>query len=136
MDDLTKAKLIYSGELILFAIVAAVIATLTLTGVIGMSDTKVTWFTWITLVGGTLLLIPVPCAMIPIDIIHLVNQAIPNEDYKYIISAALFYVTVIYVVEAIYHWFNPLPLLVEAAKEEDEKKEENPDKSHSDPDFE
>ncbi|MBR5990548.1 MAG: hypothetical protein IK034_01765, partial [Bacilli bacterium] len=84
----------------------------------------------------TLLLIPVPCVMIPIDIIHLVNQAIPNEDYKYIISAALFYVTTIYVIEAIYHWFNPLPLLVEAAKEEDEKKEENPDKSHSDPDFE
>ena len=160
LDDLTKAKLIYSGELFLFAIAAAVIATLTLTGVIGMSDTKVTWFTWITLIGGTVLigntiwffaskkkrakgsmldtvlLIPVPCAMIPIDIIHLVNGAIPNEDYKYIISAALFYVTAIYVVEAIYHWFNPLPILVEATKEEDEKKEENPDKSHSDPDFE
>ena len=146
LDDLTKAKLIYSGELILFAIVAAVLATLTLTGVIGMSDTKVTWFTWITLVGGTLLigntiwffaskkkrakgswldtllLLPVPFAMIPIDIIHLVNQAIPNEDYKFIISSALFYVTAIYTIEGIYHWFNPLPVLVEAAKEDEEEK--------------
>ena len=70
----------------------------------------------------TVLLIPVPCAMIPIDIIHLVNGAIPNEDYKFIISSALFYVTVIYTIEGIYHWFNPLPVLVEAAKEDEEEK--------------
>ena len=149
LDDLTKAKLIYSGELILFAIVAAVLATLTLTGVIGMSDTKVTWFTWITLVGGTLLIgntiwffcskkkrakgswldtliiLPVPLTMIPLDIIHLTSKVVPDSAYAYILGGLFFYLTMAYVTEAIYHWFNPLQVLVEAAKEDEEKKEED-----------
>lgn len=149
LDDLTKAKLIYSGELVLFAIAALVIAILTFVGVIGMSETKVNWITWITLLGGsvlivntiwffcskkkrekgswldTLLVLPIPLTMIPLDIIHLSTKAIPDADYKYIIPAVLLYVIVIYLIQAVYHWFRPLPLLIEAANEEDEEKKED-----------
>lgn len=148
LDDLTKAKLIYSGELVLFAIVFLVLGLLTMFGVIEVTERRITILTWLTLVGGTLaignsiwffasekkrkkgsmldtvLLLPVPLCMIPIDIIHLVNQAIPNDMYKYIIGSTFLYIVVIYVIEAIYHWYKPLPLLLEAAEEEKQKEEQ------------
>ncbi len=134
LDDLTKAKYIYSGELLAFSVAFTVLGILTMTGVIGVSENRVNWITWITLVGGslliantiwffcskkkrakgswldTLIILPVPFTMIPLDIIHL--------------TSLFFYLTLAYVTEAIYHWFNPLPVLVEAAKEDEEKKEE------------
>ena len=148
LDDLTKAKLIYSGELLAFCLVAIVLGTLTLTGVIGITENRVNWATWITLIGGSLVLgnsiwffsskkkrskgswldtltvLPVPLAMIPLDIIHFTTKAVPDSAYQYIIPALLYYVAVVYVIQAIYHWFHPLQLLEEAAKEEDEEKQE------------
>jgi len=148
LDDLTKAKLIYSGELALFAVIFLVLGLLTIFGVIEVSERRIAILTWITLVGGavaignsiwffvspkkrkkgsmldTILLLPVPLCMIPIDIIHLVNQAIANEYYKFIIGGAFVYITVIYIIEAIYHWYVPLPLLLEAAEEDKQKEEQ------------
>lgn len=151
LDDLTKAKIIYSGELGLFAIVFLVLGLLTMFGVIAVTERRITVLTYITLVGGilaiantiwffaskkkqkkgswldTLLLFPVPLMMVPVDLIHLIANGIPNEAYPYIIGGTFLYITVIYTIEAIYHYFNPLPLLIEAAEEdakEEEKKEE------------
>ena len=147
LDDFTKAKLIYSIELAVFAVVFLVLGLLTMFGVIGMSERRITVLTYITLVGGvlalgnsvwffsskkkrakgsmldTILLLPVPLIMVPLDIIHLVNGAVPNEVYPYIIGSMLIYVTVIYCVEAIYHWYHPVPLLIEAAEEEAKEEE-------------
>ena len=148
LDDLTKAKYIYSGELLAFSVAFTVLGILTMTGVIGVSENRVNWITWITLVGGslliantiwffcskkkrakgswldTLIILPVPLTMIPLDIIHLTSKAVPDSAYAYILGGLFFYLTMAYVTEAIYHWFNPLQVLVEAAKEDEEKKEE------------
>lgn len=147
LDDLTKAKLIYSGELLIFSVLFLVLGILTMTGVIGVSERRIMILTIITLIGGayflfntiwffvspkkraknswvdTLLLFPVPLIMVPVDLIRLITGAIPNEAYPYIIGGLFLYVTVAYTIEAIYHWFVPLPILVEAAKEDAEEKE-------------
>lgn len=144
LDILTKAKLIYSGELLAFSVLFAVLGTLILTGVIGVSDTKILILTILTLVGGPiiifnfvhycvsekkrkksslldiLLLLPVPLAMIPIDIMRFCGM-VPNEAYPLIVGITFLYITIAYTAEAIYHWFVPLPLLVEAAKEDEEE---------------
>ena len=57
MDLFTKAKLIYSCELGIFAIVFIVLAILKATGVMGTNSTRLTVFNWITLFGGTWLMI-------------------------------------------------------------------------------
>ena len=52
IDELTKMKLIYSGELFLFAIVGAVLGTLFIVDVIHGKDWKKWVFTILTLIGG------------------------------------------------------------------------------------
>ena len=49
LDALTKAKLIYSGELIIIAVIFLVVAILKLTGVIPYNSTRHLVFNWITL---------------------------------------------------------------------------------------
>ena len=53
MDFATKAKLIYSGELILFALVFLTLAILKMVGVIAYNEIRAKIFNWITLFGGT-----------------------------------------------------------------------------------
>ena len=55
MDIMTKAKLIYSGELALFAVVLLVLAILEFTQVIKINGTG---FNWVTIFGGSLLIAP------------------------------------------------------------------------------
>lgn len=52
LDDLTQCKLIYSGELLIFAVVFVVLGLLFLFGVIKVADWKKWFFTILTLVGG------------------------------------------------------------------------------------
>ena len=56
LDFLTKAKLIYSGELLIFAIAFLIIAILEFTQVIKINETHHTFFNWLTLFGGTWLI--------------------------------------------------------------------------------
>jgi len=145
LDTLTKAKLIYSGELLGFSILFLVLGILILTGVIGVSDTKILIVTIATLIGGPvmifnfvhycvsekkrkksslldiLFLLPIPLVMIPIDIMRFCGM-VQNEMYRYILGITFLYITIAYSVEGIYHYFVPLPVLVEAAKEEEEEK--------------
>ena len=53
MDFATKAKLIYSGELIIIAVAFIVIAILKLTNVFKYNETRSLIFNWITIFGGT-----------------------------------------------------------------------------------
>lgn len=57
LDDLTKIKLIYSGELIVIAIVALVIGILQLTTVLEVKELFRNIFNWVTIFGSSLLII-------------------------------------------------------------------------------
>lgn len=144
MDEFTKVKLIYSVEIAVFAIVFGVLGALFLTNVITVSDTRRLVFTWVTLFGGFIgigdflwvlfspkrraknslldksLILPLGISLIVIDLMALISQRSDNDMTRYVMGSAFCYIALIYVVEAVYHWFHPLPSLVQ----EDEKKPE------------
>jgi hypothetical protein len=153
MDEFTKVKLIYSAEVALFAIVFGVLGILFLVNVITVSDTRRLIFTWVTLFGGFLgigdflwvllspkrrkknslvdkiAILPLGVALIVIDFMALIQQSNDNEKTRYVMGAAFCYIALIYIFEAIYHWFRPIPSLVE----EDEKKPEESSSSNNPP---
>ena len=153
MDFATKAKLIYSGELLIFAVVFIVIAVLKLTDVIKYNEIRATIFNWITLFGGSWLIAdlvwavldkkrqqriclidkiihaPAGVYLISFDLYCLINH--PGERFYQIgIPAALIYLSLCYIVEALYHYKNPIPGLIEEEENntsnlEDSSKEES-----------
>ena len=149
MDELTKAKLIYTIELGLFAIAFLVVAILQFVRVINFGENHLRIINWVTIFGSSIgiadfiwyILSPIrkkknspldKCALVPLmiyilvfDIICFVNYDNPQLELAQImIPIALCYVTVIYSIEAVYHWFHPLPMLLDAVEED--KKKENP----------
>ena len=148
VDPHKKMKLIYSGELLLFAILFLVIGILKLTGVMRYNETRRIIFNYITMFGGLwgiidflwgaiskkrrariclldkALLLPLILFLETFDIISLTMK--PENEAFYVISTgcAFLYITVIYTFQAIYHYFKPIPGLFE--DEEEEQKEENP----------
>lgn len=149
LDELTKAKLIYSGELLVFAIVFAVLGILFLVRVIAPSD----WKKWLVLVGGTLgsvwcfvdfawilaspkrraknslldkiLLLPSAATSLGFNIFFWIKMIPLNSDYDSLfaifLGAILIYFSLTYLFEGFYHWKHPIPGLLE-----EEKKEETP----------
>jgi hypothetical protein len=147
-----KAKLIYSGELILFAIVFLVLGILVSLKIISLSERWRRIFTWVTLLGGAyglfdffwavfskkhrkkvslldkILMLPIPCALIPIDILSLFqNYGLDYAFYQWTLVGLFFYITIIYTVEGIYHWYVPVPGLLEDEPKKKEGKEEPED---------
>lgn len=147
LSEETKVKLIYSGELILFSIVFAIIATLKLTKVIGYSETRAKVFTYITLVGvawaftdfiwgiaskrrrericlvDKISVLPLSIFMLVFDIINIAKN--PGENfYVIMLSSALYYAAALYIFQGIYHWFNPLKELLEDLEEEEKEDKE------------
>lgn len=147
MDELKKMKLIYSGELFIFVVVALVLGVLFLTNVISVKDWKKWAFSIITLLGGIwlivdfiwtlvskkrraknclldkILVVPSALSLFVLDIYALVHLIpVPswtgNGFFKYEIGIALCYLSVVYLVQAIYHLFVPHPSIVEAIEEE------------------
>lgn len=146
LDELTKAKLIYSGELALFAVLFAVLGSLFLSGVIKPSD----WKKWLVLIGGTLgslwcfidfiwilnspkrkaknclldkiLLLPSAAASLGFNIFFWIKMIPFNSDhdllFAYFLGAILLYFSLVYVFEAAYHWKHPIPGLLEEEKTE------------------
>lgn len=154
MSPVTKAKLIYLIELLVISIVFLVVAILEIVNVIRMKEIMLTIFNWLTLFGGlwmitdfvwTLvskkrkakaslldkcLLLPLGIYLITFDLISLIGQISKTDNYdfyKYGISGVLFYVAIIYLFEAIYHWFHPIPGFIEQIQEEQEEQEEKED---------
>ena len=137
MDLLTKAKLIYSGELLLFAIAFFVIALLEFIQVIKISDRHHMIFNWVTIFGGTWLIVdffwalfdkkrrkrvalidkiihlPVGIYLISFDLFCLISKPTNRLVYQYGIPAAICYLFICYTFEAIYHFFYPVPGLVD-----------------------
>lgn len=145
LDFLTKAKLIYSGELLIFAIAFLVIAILTFTQVMKISEGHSLFFNWLTLFGGTwvitdffwtlfskkrqkknamldkVLHLPLGIYLVSFDLYCLIARPTNQLVFQYGIPIAISYVCICYAFEAFYHYFKPIPAVLEMAKEEEEE---------------
>lgn len=150
MDIETKAKLIYSIELGVFALIFLTLAILRATGVIPTNATRVLIFNWVTLFGGTWLVVdflwaflsqkrqkrvslldktlhlPAGFYLIAFDIICLLGKQ-KDEVYRYGIPIVLGYLGLCYTFEALYHFWHPIPGLLDSLKEEEKKEDAEQD---------
>ncbi len=153
-----KTKLFYSLELAFFAVVFFVLATLEILGVIGRRSIMLDIFNYITAAGGTwmivdffwvlfskkrrkknslvdkALLIPLGICLITFDIICFFKMPIASTDdatnsfRRLMMGIALYYAGTIYVFQSIYHYFHPVPMLVQAIEEAYKAEQEEQEK--------
>jgi len=147
LDEITKFKLIYSGELLIFSVVFLVLGSLILSRIISLSDIKKTIFTWVTLFGGFFNLgdfiyalaskkrrkkvslldksmgLPVSLSLIGVDIYALSTPNLPVEYYIYSMGTVFICLSAIYIFQGIYHFYFPIPGILE--DETENKKKEN-----------
>lgn len=147
LTDEKKAILMYSGELLIFAIVFLVLSILKFTGIMGYNPTRGLIFNWITIVGAgwgiadfiwaicskkrrqriclldKILVLPLTFFMVTYDLICFIAKPENESFYLTMIAIAFLYVAVIYTFEAVYHYFKPIPGLLEEIREEKEEKE-------------
>ena len=141
-----KVKLIYSGELILIALVVLVIGILKLVDIIPTNPTRLLVYNIITIIGGAVLLgdfcwaifskkrrpkvslldkclaLPAALYLIAFDIVCFIQGASINDRFVvYSIGLVLVYIGAIYIFQGIYHYFHLTPQLLEAIKEEEER---------------
>ena len=152
LDPHKKIKLIYSGELLLFAVIFLVFGILKCTKVMGYYETRRIVFNWITIFGSAWILIdfcwglfsqkrrqriclldkvltlPVGLFIMVFDFISLIAKPENDDFYIYSIGAAFLYISVIYTFQGIYHYFKPIPGLLEDVEEEEkvENSQEKP----------
>lgn len=141
IDKEKKVKLIYSGELLLFAVIFLVFGILKITKVMGYNETRRIVFNWITIFGGAwgiadfiwaicskkrqqrismidkVLLLPLAIFIMTFDFISLIAKPANDNFYIYSVGAAFLYVAVIYTFECIYHYYKPIPGLLDDEKE-------------------
>ena len=142
MDFETKAKLIYSVELGIFAVIFFVIAILKLVGVLGTNTVRAAIFNWVTLFGGTWLLVdffwaifdkkrqkrialidkiihaPAGAYLIAFDLFCLISKPNDPKVYQYGVPIVLGYLGLCYTFEAIYHFKYPVPGIIDAVEQE------------------
>ena len=146
-DPHRKIKLVYSGELLLFAILFLVFGILKMTKVMGYNETRRIVFNWITLFGSAwvitdliwglasktrrqriclldkFLTLPVGLFIMAFDFVSLIAKPANDNFYIYSIGGVFLYISAIYFFQAIYHYFKPIPGLLE--DEEDEQNIQN-----------
>ena len=147
MDPHKKMKLIYSGELLFFAVLFLVFGILRITQAMPYRETRRIVFNWITIFGAwwgiidivwalaskkrrtrvclvdKFLVLPLSIFIITFDFICLLGEKRAETFYILCIGIAFLYITAIYLFQSIYHYFYPIPGLFE--DEEEEKKDEN-----------
>ena len=137
-----KLKLIYTGELLFFGVLFIVLATLEILGVIGKREIMMTIFNWVTIFGGTwmivdffwvlfskkrrkknslldkVLLIPAGIYLITFDIICFCKLSFVTMEFRRLMMGILFYyLGAIYLFQGVYHYFFPVPSLIEAIEQ-------------------
>ena len=150
MDPVKKYKLIYSGELFVIAIVAIVLGTLIWVRVLGKSDHFPYVYTILTLVGSAwiiadfiwaslskkrrlrvsyldkILNLPLGLGLIAFDIYSLVTGLSQDVYQAKYVAIFFLYIAVNYVFQGIYHYFKPIPGLLDALNEEEKEPQEAP----------
>lgn len=148
-----KLKLIYTGELLFFGVLFIVLATLEILDVIGKREIMMTIFNWVTIFGGTwmivdffwvlfskkrrkknslldkALLIPAGIYLIVFDSLCFAGyfptaEASGMEMRRLFMGILFYYLGAIYIFQGIYHYFKPVPSLIEAieqAKQEEQQ---------------
>ena len=156
LDALTKAKLIYSGELIIIAIVFLVVAILKFTNVIPYNATRHLVLNWITLFGGTWVIVdfvwallskkrrprislldkalhlPAGIYLVTFDLFCIITRPDNPMVYRCGFPIAISYLCLCYIFEGIYHFYHPIPGILEAVVEvddEEEKIEDTPEET-------
>ena len=144
-----KTKLIYSGELIIIAVIFAVVATLQIIGVLGKNEVMQKVFNWITIFGGAwlivdffwtllskkrraknclldkILVLPLAIFFITFDVMCFAQLSFVNTRFRQImLGSAFYYVFVVYLFEGIYHYYKPIPMIIQAIEESEKAKEE------------
>lgn len=147
MNPLTKVKLIYSGELMLFAIVFLVLAILKFTQAMKTNANRLKVFNWITLFGGAwmiadffwalfdkkrqkriamidkFLTLPAGLYLIVYDLYCLIKQPpLTGRACTYGVPVIFTYFFLVYAFQAIYHFKHPVPGLLNAVVEVDDDK--------------
>ena len=135
-----RIKMIYSGELLVFAVVFIVLGILELLAVIKLSERFQLIFKIITLVGATWLIadfvwvmvsprrkaknsvmdkammLPLAVYLYTFDIIGFVLQ--PGYGYYQVgVPAAFIYISCVYAFQGIYHYYHPIPTVLEMIEE-------------------
>ena len=145
LDALTKAKLIYSGELIIIAIVFLVIAILKFTGVIGYNATRHLVLNWITIFGGTWVIVdffwgllskkrrpkislldkalhlPAGIYLVVFDLFCIITRPEDPMIFRCGFPIAISYLCLCYIFEGIYHFYHPVPAILDAVMEVEEE---------------
>ena len=144
-----KVKLIYSGELLFFSLLFFVIATLEILGIIGKREIILIIFNWVTIFGGSwmiadfiwlmcspkrqkknskidkALLVPAGLYLITFDIICFTNASFVTLEFRRLMMGIVFYyLGSVYVFQGVYHWFRPIPGLLEDVRNEQQKAEQ------------
>ena len=74
------------------------------------------------------LLLPLGIYLIVFDIICFAKygfETVNSYDFRmYMMTAAFYYVAVVYIFQGIYHYYHPIPLMVQAIKEAEEAERE------------
>ncbi len=137
-----KTKLIYTIELLVFAVLFMVIATLEVVGVIGKREIMLIIFNWVTIFGATwmivdciwvafskkrrkknslldkILLIPFAIYIITFDIICFCGlDFVTMEFRRLMMGIGFYYLGAVYLFQGIYHYFRPVPAIVEAIEQ-------------------
>lgn len=137
LDEVTKVRLIYSGELALFAVVFAVIGVLQLIGVWEVKEWVLQVFKFVAPVAAAYFIydfvtsftnkrkrekvcfvdkfstIFVPPYSLTLAIMLFVNYQFVFDNRNLFFPPLLLAISVVYLFQAIYHWFNPLKELFE-----------------------
>ena len=146
LNEIEKAKLVYSLELGIFGVIFLVVGLLKMLAVLGHNDQV---FTWITIFGSAwtffdfgwfilskkhrkmscwidkALTLPAGIFILTFDIISFATNFQMGENYyRYGIASIFIYISLVFIFESIYHYFYPLPAILEEAEEEAKEKQE------------
>jgi len=154
-----KNKLIYSGEFVGIALIFLVIGILKLVDIIKFSENARLIFKILTLAGSTWMFVDFfwtalspkrkakecfldKCIMLPLAVYLYafdIYGFVANPAYEYYqigVPIALFYVSVAYIYMGVYHYYKPVPLIVQAIQEELEEQKNKEANIENKKDFE
>ena len=145
MSPEKKAKLIYTIEYLVISVVFLVLGILELLKVIELSENFRLIFKIVTLIGAAIMIgdfvwimvdkkraqrnsildkammLPLAVYLITFDIIGFVSDR-PYDYYQIGVPIAFFYIACAYIFQGIYHYYKPLPFLLEEIEKEKEAK--------------